>query len=217
MQLKKPIIYNLSVVLVGNFNPSIVNPSWLAYKKLIRESEAENASIKIIHPEVSNFSLSFVDIHITSDKFILTCDNEADFDLTKDLVISVFTFLNETPISGIGLNHITHFGLQNKKQYDSFGSWLSPHSLWEGVLRDPKLLEIRIVEQFEDNNPVKNMVVISPSEKIKNFGVQFKLNYHIELSRTKTKHHVTAINNNWEKSFEKSKLILNSLIERFNG
>ncbi|MDX1760619.1 MAG: hypothetical protein R3218_00530 [Christiangramia sp.] len=210
-------IRNLSIVLVGQFNPSIITPHWLSSKKAIRESEAENAKVKIIHPEISDFKISFAEFQVSQDKFIISCNNEADFDLAKDLTISIFSILSETPVSGIGLNHIIHFGLNNAKQYNSFGDWLSPHKIWEDQLDDPKLMELKIVEPFSEGNPVKNMVSISISEVIKQFGVRYLLNYHIEISKIKEKSPANIVINHWEKSITKSNNIFNSLISKFDG
>jgi hypothetical protein len=40
-----------SVVLVGNFNPAIFHPSWLASHNMVRGGEAEKAQIQIVSPE----------------------------------------------------------------------------------------------------------------------------------------------------------------------
>ncbi|MFP4844287.1 hypothetical protein [Winogradskyella sp. PE311] len=215
MKLKNSVIYDLSIVLVGNFNPSIITPSWLAYKKLIRESDSENADITIIHPEISHFSLSFCEFQVSMDKCIITAENEADFELIRDLSISIFSFLNETPISGIGINHNMHFGLENEDDYNRFGDWLAPLNIWNNHLRNPKLLELKVIEPFEDNNPVKNMITVTTSDKISIYGVRYQLNYHIELSRVKNKLPAEVISKHWHISFEKAKQILNSTIEKF--
>ncbi len=216
MSITKPVIYNLSIVLVGNFNPSIVNPSWLAYKKLIRESEVENATIKIIHPDLANFSLSFVNIQCSPEKFVINCENEADFDLVKDLATSIFSILNETPVSGIGINHYLDFELNTDKEFYDFGNWLAPNEIWNETLNDPKLFELKITEPFFDSGPVKNMTTVRTSEKIKTNGIRFELNYHIELKRVKNNRSIPdIIINHWKSSFDKSKEVFDSLIKRF--
>lgn len=217
MALNNSLIKNLSIVLIGNFNPSIVTPHWLASKKAIRESEAENAVIKIIHPEISDFKISFAEIQVSQDKFIINCNNEADFDLTRDLLISIFTFLNETPVKGIGINYITHFSFEKAKDYNNFGNWLSPHSIWKDDLTEPKLLELKIVEPFTEGNSVKNLVSISTSDKIQQNGVRYQLNYHIEIAREKTRSLSEVFQQHWEISNQKSEKVFHSLIKKFDG
>jgi hypothetical protein len=217
MKIQKPVIKNLSIVLVGRFNPPIITPAWLALKGLVRESEIENAEVKIIHSEISHFVLSFVELNISTEKMILHCENEADFELVKDLATSVFNYLKETPITAIGLNNTTHFAFSKEEEYIAFGNWLAPHKIWSDVLNDPKLLELKIVEPFKGASPVKSLVTITISEKIKPYGVSYSNNYHVEISRTKSKSPPTEIINHWKKSIEKSNSIYSHLIENFNG
>ena len=51
-------IETFSIVFVGDFNPVILQPFWLANKGLIRESEATNAKVEVIHNEVVKFELA---------------------------------------------------------------------------------------------------------------------------------------------------------------
>jgi hypothetical protein len=51
-------IYLLSIVFIGDFNPSIIQPFLLRAKNLIikeEEEEAENAVINVIHHELVRF------------------------------------------------------------------------------------------------------------------------------------------------------------------
>lgn len=210
-------IHNLSIVLVGQFNPAIISPDWLALKKLIRESESEAAQIKIIHPEVSQFSLSFLEIQVTKDKFQLNCNNAADFILARDLAASIFTYLKETPVNGIGLNHIVHFALPNKEAYIKFGDWLAPHKIWSELLKNPGLLELKIIEEVGEEDYLKSHVMINPSEKIHPFGVRFQLNYHIELTKVKNMAIATAIIEHWDKSANKFDHIYKKVLKSFEN
>ncbi|MBG7610662.1 hypothetical protein IU405_00180, partial [Polaribacter sp. BAL334] len=173
MKIQKPIIKNLSIVLVGRFNPPIITPAWLALKGLVRESEIENADVKIIHSEISHFILSFVELNVTSEKMILYCENEADFELVKDLAVSVLNYLKETPITAIGLNNTTHFAFSKEEEYINFGNWLAPHKIWKDKIDEPRLFELKILEPFKESSPVKTLVTITISEKIKPFGVSY--------------------------------------------
>lgn len=217
MNIKNDIISDLSIVLVGNFNPAIITPAWLALKRAIRQSDAENARITITHPEISNFSLSFCNIQVTMDKCIISTENEADFELIRDLAVSIFTFLNETPVTGIGINHNMHFGLRNEDEFHKFGDWLAPLNIWNGTLKNPKLLELKIIEPFTPDSPVKNLITVTTSDRITSFGIRYQLNYHIELNRTKSGKPAELISKHWNTSFEKAHSIFNTLISNFYG
>ena len=215
MKNRSEDILVMSVVLVGHFNPTIFTPNWLALKKLIRESDAENADIKVIHPEISHFSLSFVDIQVTKDKFQLHCNNQAEFDLAKDLVISIFRFLKETPIAGIGINRHLHHNFKSQKNYTQFGDWLVPHKIWSDVLKNPGLLDLRMVEALDTDNGTKSHITVSPSEMIKNFGVRIQHNYHIELSVINNPSVSQTIMDRWDISNARATEVFNRLLEGY--
>ena len=59
----------MSLVLLGNFNPSIFQPQWLAQHGLVREEEAKHAVIEIIRPEVSIFSVADLKLLVQQDRF----------------------------------------------------------------------------------------------------------------------------------------------------
>ena len=217
MSIKSVSIHNLVVVLVGDFNPSIITPSWLALKKLIRDSESENAEINLIHREISKFSLSFVEIQVNRERFEFKCSNQADFHLVKDLVVSIFSILSETIVKGIGINHVLHYSLIDDVKYAEFGNWLAPQNHWSDVFNSPKLLELKITEPLGDVNPISRQITISPSSKIKPYGVTMHMNYHIELSKILNTSVPKQIMENWDKSFDKIENVYVDIMKKFNN
>lgn len=216
--VEKPDLYNLSVVLLGNFNPIIINPHWLILKGLIRESDTQGKdSIEVVHPEVSRFVLSFARIEVTKDRFQLDCQNEADFDLCKDLVISIFRYLGETPVRGIGLNHTRHFKLKDEKEYIEFGRWLVPEEPWIDDLVNPGVLELKMVETENKSTIVRNTAIISPSGLIRNLGVSFQLNYHIHSDRISGKSIDAIIQEHWGSSTEKAAGLYTNILKKFKN
>jgi hypothetical protein len=91
-------IKTMSIVLIGDFNPVIIQPFWLASRKLIREQEAQNAHVEIIHNELVKFELDWVSIEITKNRFEAKSSQEPYFDPMRDLCVGIFEFLRETPI-----------------------------------------------------------------------------------------------------------------------
>ena len=51
--LLEPEMGGVSIVLVGQFNPPIVTPQWLARHSLVSGEEADNAEIGVIHKEIT--------------------------------------------------------------------------------------------------------------------------------------------------------------------
>ena len=66
MAKKEREIYTLELVILGNFNPVIINPFWLVNKGLIRESE--NNKPEILHSQISRFELDWLKVEVTQTR-----------------------------------------------------------------------------------------------------------------------------------------------------
>ena len=77
-------IYSLSIVLIGNFNPVIISPCWLASKGLIREIEAETARVDVIHSEVTKFELDWFSFESTQARIDFKTNRESHFNILRD-------------------------------------------------------------------------------------------------------------------------------------
>lgn len=97
-------IETLSVVFIGDFNPVIIQPFWLSQKTLIRDDEAENAKVEVIHNEsdiVSDPRLLQLEI-LENSRF----DNE---DFSRRIKI---TPSDQKISNGITININNHFYLK---------------------------------------------------------------------------------------------------------
>lgn len=141
-------VYSLSIVFIGDFNPVIIQPFWLANKKLIREQEAYEAEVEVLHNEINKFKLKdWLTVEITRDRFEMKTSQEPYFAPMKDLAISIFKALNETPIKAVGINHIKSFTLPTDEDYYKFGNALVPLNNWSEYVNEPKVLSLDIIEQ----------------------------------------------------------------------
>ncbi len=207
-------IYAINIVFRGNFNPAIVNPMWLALKKIIRESEATSAKINVIHPEISSFELDWCEIQITSDRFDFKTKRESDFELLRDLIVSIFTHLSETPISAVGINHLCHYTLNDYDQYKKLGFWLSAVEQFSSFLNEPRLESIQFTETVDQNkNSGVFRIKIAPSDLItNNKSVVINVNNHFDnLKKLKTREFIEEFVKNWKNSFAQTKNINDSI------
>jgi len=205
MQLT-PEINFLSIVVVGNFNPIIITPQWLALKQLIRESESEDARIELIHPDITRFELDWFKFEAQHAKLEFTCTKESHFVSLKDLVLSIFAILKETPITAVGLNHTCHFSLRSVEEYINFGYWLSPVKQFSDVLKDPRLIQITFLETGNPSNEAGTLKVqILPSDVMTDRkSVMFVHNLHFdEGSLKKADWLINLIIQKWDESFDR--------------
>lgn len=140
-------IYTLSIVVNGEFNPIIIQPFWLANKKLIREQEAQGAKVEIMHNEIVKYSLDWLKIEATRNRIEFKTSQEPFFEPLRDLVISLFEILSEAPVHAIGVNHLKYFALPDKDRYFEFGNRLAPLKNFNNSLNNPRMLALEILEQ----------------------------------------------------------------------
>jgi len=177
--------YSLGFVFIGEFNPVIIQPFWLASKGLIRDTEAKNAKVELIHNDVVKFTLDWVEIEVTKQRFSIMTSKEPYFEVTRDLVVSIFEILKETPITQLGINHIKSFGFRDEATQYEFANKLSPLSFWEDEFEDPRLLQLEILDQKrKDGLPGSSRMRISPADLSLgiNFGVSFNFNDHFVVA-----------------------------------
>jgi len=196
--------YIFSIVFVGDFNPVIIQPYWLRSKGLIKEEEAENAKVEVIHNELVRFSIDWASLQITRDRFELRTSQQPYFEPLKDLGTSVFEILRETPLRAVGINHLRHYTL-TEKEYKELGNTLAPFKNWEGVLKSPALLSLEMIQQEEEGRAVR--VRIQPSDTLRApYSFMININEHIRLhqgfeEKGSTIQIINALKAKWRSSF----------------
>jgi hypothetical protein len=209
-------IETLSIVFVGDFNPIIFQPFWLANKNLIGEIEASKADVEIVHKEVVKYELDWLSVEITKNRCQFKTSKEPYFEPLKDLAVGIFKILKETPINSLGINYIYDLSLIDEKKYYDFGSKLTPLNIWDNELNDPRLMSVEIKEESRiDNQKGFRRVRISPSDQKISYGISVNINNHFDLNGDGSKiDAVSHLLKNWEGCSSQSKSILQSLFTK---
>lgn len=219
MELKDVLQINMcSIVFIGNFNPAVFQPFWLANKKLIRESEAEQTKLELIHNDLVKFDLGWVNLQVTQERFELRTTQEPYFLPVRDLAIGVFTLLNETPITSLGINHVFHCAFKDEKTLYEFGNLLSPLNNWNTQMNEPRLLNLAIIEQKRmDGLDGHYRIQILPSKTklTTKFAVEININDHFNIMHNQTGRNgemISVLKDNWDSSFQKAQSISNHIL-----
>lgn len=216
----KPSIVSLSIVLLGDFNPLIFQPSWLAKNELIQEHEGEGNAIQVMHKELVRLDLEWVQIEVTPDRVELKSDSQPYFEVVKDLSISIFNILKNTPIKALGINHIFHFQL-DKASYQEFGNRLSPLSNWEGILNDAKIARLEVIEN-ERSDGLKGTyrVRIEPSDRLNPNGLIVNTNDHFAVKDMEnvngSSEIIRILDSKWEASKKRATSAYKDLWKKLN-
>ncbi|MCG8317861.1 MAG: hypothetical protein MI921_00030 [Cytophagales bacterium] len=212
-------IYDLSIVIIGQFNPMIIHPLWLAQKGLIREGEShpEISKVEIMHRDIVKFELvDWSEFVITKERFEIKTSNSAYFEPVKDLVISIFGILGETPLYSMGINHTLHYSFQDINRSKSFANSFVPLAKWNETISDPRLLRLEILEQKrkDGRNGSVRVRIESSSKLINTMGVgsvAIDINDHYQASNSAGENIVEILQSVWKDSSERAKEIITGI------
>jgi hypothetical protein len=217
MSDRLPEIQGISIVLLGDFNPKIFQPAWFAAQNLIRQQEADEATIHIIHPEVVSFSLQWLALEVTRERFAVSTTQEPYYKVTRDLVLGAFQLLQHTPLHKLGINADMHFRMDSEKSWHAFGDLLAPKEIWQGLLKTPGMHSFTMEGQRPDNFQGYIRVQIEPSVKIRP-GVYFQVNDHYEVQTLRpgmgADELLAIFERAWDESLTRSKNITSTLLQR---
>jgi hypothetical protein len=211
-----PELYGFSTVLIGNFNPKIFQPAWFAAQGLIRELEAQEAKTEIIHQDITIFSLDWLRLEVTRDRFNVSTEQEAYFQILADFVIGTFRILEHTPAGIMGINSSIHYRLSSEEKWHSIGDTLAPKEPWKDILKKPGMLRVEMQEERKEEPKGFLRVRVEPSKKC-HPGIFVNCNDHYEVPNPSDLINCTDIiqifQNNWLKSTERSKNIAEKIIK----
>lgn len=212
----QPQIQDHSIVLVGDFNPKIFQPAWFGAEGLIKKSEADGAKIEIIHSDVVVFSLEWLRLEVTHQRFSVLTTQQPYDPIIKDLVVGTFRLLHYTPITGIGINRNMHFETGSEEKWHRAGDILAPKGIWDGVFKKPGLGSLTMQGYRDDETKGLIRARIEPSTRI-DFGLFFNINDHYERqneTENNSKEMIDVLETNWKASYSRSQDIANLLLGR---
>ncbi len=129
----------VAIVLVGSFNPAIFQPRWIADQGLMRPEEGENAEIKTIARNLSDFSTDWFHLQVVQERLQFESTSPAHFNPLRDLAASLIELLPHTPVTALGMNRSYHFETGSTEEWHNFGHLLAPKEHWNKVLSGPGL------------------------------------------------------------------------------
>ncbi|MBM3882515.1 MAG: hypothetical protein FJ387_22790, partial [Verrucomicrobia bacterium] len=132
-------------------------------------------------PEVSVFSIGWLGLEITLDRFAARTTQIQHLDSVRDLVLGTFSLLRHTPVEQMGINRQAHYRSANEDEWHRLGHRLAPKVPWAGLLEKPGMRRVQMLGQRADQYRGRITVSVGPSLKTKpGFGVYFEVNDHYE-------------------------------------
>jgi hypothetical protein len=166
-----------SIVLIGAFNPRIFHPEWFARRKLLPQTEADQANIAIIHPQVCQFQTERFHFQVTLDRLVIGTKPNAVPEPLRDLIEGTFYILEHTPVSAMGLNRDMHFAMHSEEAWHLVGDKLAPKEPWQEFSygRRPGVRDLQILYGARSPEESSTTVTVQPSVQVQH-GIFFQIN-----------------------------------------
>ncbi len=200
MSAFNPDLENLNILVLGSFNPTIFHPLWFKQHNLISNSDLifteEKSSVKLLHPQITQFTLSWCEIEIQTNRFLIQTTQEAYFEQLFDLAIGVFTLLQHTPITAVGINYLTNQSLDQADKFDFLNNFYSSKlkEIYRGFL--PFNIQFTIQKDKESN------INVQIKEDINSKKIVTNVNYHYECPEFNGSMLAKLISENGRKSLQ---------------
>lgn len=220
----KPALEGVSIVLIGKFNPAFFHPAWFAALDLVRKKEADTAENVIVLPNLATFKMDWLHVYIDQQRFQVSTSQQDCYPVLRDLAVSTFKILTDTPIVQLGVNMDSHMQMPSVSAVHNLGDALAPKALWTDLIDTPLLrtmtMQAERPSSENDDERVRGHVnmKVEPSMRV-HPGVYFNINDHFELVDMSgpplgSEPILGALDTDWDRSLERSRNIRDGLIAK---
>ena len=222
-----PEITGASLVLLGNFNPSIFVPAWFGWHGLLPEKTVEAAELKIAQPQITAFSADWLELNTVTERFSIFT-TQPPFVRLRDLGIRIFRErLSHTPIHSMGINRQVHFLVNTFEERDRIGRLLAPVEPWGdwGKQLQPDghhggMTSLTMTQVDIEGRTPEGLInaTVQPSKRVgqDGTGVYVEVNDHFTVedqkSRNATADILDLLENEFEESLLRSEQIIDNLM-----
>lgn len=174
----EPEQQSLSIVALGDFNPSIFQPLWFSANGLMPKEETENAEISIIQKQLAIFSIGEIQFHVDESRLGLTTTELHSWPILRDLAIGILSILEHTPLKAIGFNRDMVFMMATEEAWNALGDRLVPKEDWATILEKPGMRQVVVEGKRPESTASRLQFRVQPSG-IR--GVMVAVNQHYDI------------------------------------
>lgn len=214
MNSPAPDAEKISVVLVGSFNPGIFHPEWFRRQEILLPQEADEATLKVVSPEVTEVLFLDMKLDVFPDRFIIETRDASRAEKLQDIVINVLTRLPHTPVTACGLNNELHFDIKDKAYWHKIGHTLAPKEpVWNDVMEKPGMQTLVIKGVRGGEFPGEVNVTVAPSKGSKMlYGLFVGSNFHFPVPRNesdtpRSEQVVPYVETEWKNALEQARRV----------
>ncbi len=169
----------ISIVVLGDFNPSIFQPLWFSANGLMPAEETESADIAVIHKRVASFSMGKMQIQVDEERLGMTTVESPQGPVLRDLAIGTLSILEHSPLKAIGINLDTVFAIESDEAWHEIGHRLVPKSPWTPLIAQPGMQQVIVEGKREGCLADKVQIRVQPTAQR---HVMVAINQHYQLA-----------------------------------
>jgi hypothetical protein len=170
----------VQVVIVGQFNPAIVSGGWLVGNDLISQADADDSEVFPSPGQASFFRVGWLRCDIFQNRMQFGCETPENYELLRDVALGTIGILDESPVSGLGINRHLHYRIEDTELWHRIGDALVPKDPWSDVLRLPGMRDVSLNAIRDDEFGGEINVSIQPSGIVRP-GLFAAVNDHYNL------------------------------------
>ena len=130
---------SFSIVLIGDFSPSMFQPYWFKHYGIISDDEfnsiRRNEEKTIITNSFSTFETENLCFRIELKRFTIIAKKEP-FELLLDVLKKFQETTSSLLIKKFGMNYSFHIDLENLQNMNMFGDIIAPKKYWKSFFYD---------------------------------------------------------------------------------
>src|SRR5438128_983543 len=116
-----------AIVLVGAFDPMLVQPANLLSNGLLAESDFAQLRYEVLASEVSVMNLPWMQLILEPTKLSASTTLVNPIaEPVRDFVFGLYATSKIKHVTQVGLNHDTHFGVPSEEAWHKIGHLLAP-------------------------------------------------------------------------------------------
>jgi hypothetical protein len=169
-----------SIVFIGFFNPRIFLPLWFAHQGLIREEEAQGATIDVVHQEAVVFKAEWFHFEVFQERAMFLTTQSQYYEPLRDLALGTFRILQHTPLTMLGINRDLHFSTSEEEK-EALGRKIAPREYWNEIGVDAKLATMTMSVKRPGDIKGKTFFKVESSQRAQP-GVFVSVNDHYEVA-----------------------------------
>lgn len=200
MKLKSEMFLS-SIVILGNFNPVILNTGWFRRFKILPEKEIafaeeqipiiqnKNESIPtdtltfltkrcLISPNRTQISFENYYLDLTPQRFVFLTKSQSEFERIFEPVSRIFVLLSHTPINALGINFEFIIDLRDEVRVSEGLKKLLGCS--KNIIEDSNLVDVTMRKVLDDK--ILNLTLTNAIEKHPNH-LMARFNFHRNIQQ----------------------------------